>query len=86
MSYARADMPVVEVVWVDANSLRGWHDPDEMLTTTSEGMECRTAGYLFADLDDRIVVVQNQNEPGQLGEAMTIPKVCIRTMQRLAAP
>lgn len=85
MAYSRADMPIVEVVWLDSNSLDRWHNADDLIATVSDGMECRSAGYLLLDAADRIVIVQSQSETGSLAEAITIPRVAVLSLTRLEA-
>jgi hypothetical protein len=56
MAWSKA-LPIVEVVWIDSNMMNGWQPAEDMLRTVREGaMECRTAGYLFDEQDDRVTV------------------------------
>lgn len=86
MTYARSDMPVVEVVWIDSNHMHGWQNLQTIESDTGNDLECRSSGYLFRDNDESVTLVQSTSETGMFDAIQTIPKRCILTMQRLAAP
>ena len=48
-------------------------------------VQCRTAGYLLTKTKKYITVVQNRGEDtGNVGEAMNIPRSCVKRIRRLS--
>lgn len=86
MSYARSDMPVVEVVWIDSNHMRGWQNLHTLETDTGNDLECSSVGYLFRDNAECVTLIQSTSETGMFDAIQTIPKRCIVTMQTIATP
>lgn len=79
-------MAIVEVVWIDSNMANGWHSIEEMMRTVTQGaMACRTAGYLFLDQADRVAIVSSQADNDNVGDAITIPRVAIKSMTVIRA-
>lgn len=83
MTYPAATR-IVEVVWIDSNTIGGWHRTADMLASVTDGaMECRSVGYVFFENDERLVLIGDQNDNDQVAEAMTIPKVAIKSVRDL---
>lgn len=79
-----APMAIVEVVWTDSNMAGGWHSVADMRATVVQGaMECRTAGYLFHEQEDRVTIVCNQADNENVADAMSIPRSAIKSMTML---
>ena len=69
--------PIVLVEWEDAAFTGGWHPKS---VTTSQ---CTTVGYLIEKTKVQVVVALNGCEDGGFGEAMAIPRTCIRSIRRI---
>ena len=85
-----AALPVVEVEWLDSVSVNGWRPVSSIdeLCNEEDAMLQRSVGFLYHDGDDRIVLVRDGGlglDP-ELGDAMAIPKVCVKKMRRLTTP
>lgn len=72
-------MPIVEVLWVDSHTRPGWCQADAV--DALEQCACKTAGYLFRDTEESVVIMQNQSDAGGVGEAMVIPKPMVKSMR-----
>jgi len=74
------DYPMVLVVWQDPQeSSPGWVDRDEFEPRLAI---CHTVGFLYVD-DDPLTVVGSFTDSGQLSDATTIPRGCVRAIVRL---
>lgn len=76
-------MPVVEVEWVDSHTIGGWLTDAETLDAAilANGVFCRTVGYLYRDDEQQgVVVVQDVNGTGNLGQVTIVPKVAVRSV------
>ena len=72
-------MKPVKVRWIDSMSSGGWQSKGDWKPAN---MEVVSVGFLFKDLDDRIVLCQGETEFG-IGEVMEIPKFAITSMRYL---
>ncbi len=77
-------MPVVLAVWIDSNSLSGWHNLATVESETGNEMECRSVGFLFRDNADCITLVQSVSETGTFAAIQTIPRMAIVSVTPLA--
>ena len=83
MAWPKA-MPIVEVVWIDSSHIQRWQSVEELeRELDNDGLECRTTGYLFRDQEDRVTILQSQAECGNVADAMTVPRVAIKSMSVL---
>lgn len=58
----RAPKPIIEVRWMDANSVEGWSDPGEV---EKEGpAPCCTVGYLLAETKDALNITGTMDTQG----------------------
>jgi hypothetical protein len=80
MTYARSGMAIVEVVWIDSNSLSGWHNLTTIEEDTGNEMECRSTGYLFRDNEDCVTLIQSTSETGMFAAMETIPRCAIQSV------
>ena len=84
-------MKLVEVDWIDSSSQWGWKNLDKLRgDCKSRSLLCRTVGYLIADEDDRIALVQSlawvdEKIPPTSGDSMmTIPRMAIVKIRKLS--
>lgn len=83
MAWPKA-MPIVEVVWIDSTATERWITLEEMNAALDDDtLECRSAGYLLRDQDDRITILLSQSSCGNVANAITIPRSAIRKMSVL---
>jgi hypothetical protein len=66
--------PLVEVLWVDCGYVFGWQDIDDYLKETPSFPWCKTAGYLAANDDEKLVVMLTISDNADFCGAMQIPK------------
>lgn len=64
---------LVEIVWWDAYSVEGWGKPDELMQRAEDGCRCTTVGYLLAQDDQRISVIQSTSDGTKGGGLFVIP-------------
>lgn len=83
MTYARPEMPMVLVMWVDSCQMDGWQDVETVERDAGRELECRTVGYLFRDDPHRLTVVQSMSETGMLNAAISIPRVAVLSVVTL---
>lgn len=83
MTYARPDMPMVLVTWVDSASMSGWQSAETVEEDAGSELECRTVGYLFRDSDKCVTVVQSMSETGSLNAAISIPRSAVTAIMPL---
>ena len=76
---AKKKFRLVEVTWIDSAFNQGWRLPKFYVPPA----ECKTVGYLTHDEKDFINVAMNVNDEGGWGEAMAIPRVCVRKIRRV---
>ena len=84
-------MKLIEVDWIDSNSQWGWTNIEKLTDDAkTKPLLCRSAGYLIADEDDRISLIQSMTwhekstSPPASGDSMiTIPRVAIVTIRKL---
>ncbi len=79
------DLRMVEVCWVDSNSCDAWQSVEDTLATMRQSMACRSIGYLLADDPDRVILVGNLNDTGQVCASFAIPRVAITSLVNLSA-
>lgn len=78
---------VVEVLWEDSEHDADWNDLTKVLEDQGS-LECRSAGFLIADKEDRIVLATSvsadaeENEE-QVSAYITIPKRAILWIKEL---
>lgn len=72
-------MPLVEVLWDDSMSHGGWQAP----AAYTWGMACRSIGWLLERTPSHLVLLQSQNEHGQVAEALEIPRRAVRQVRVL---
>ena len=78
-------MKIVEIEWVDSNHAPGWTEIEEtVLFINSLSLKAKTVGYLFAEDDEQVSVVQSvawkykeDGAPSSVDGVMTIPKAAI---------
>lgn len=74
---------IVYVEWVDSDSMHGWNGKHNLKAMATDGLHyCQTAGFLYASLPDRIVIVQSVGE-STVGELMRIPRIAIKKVRDL---
>lgn len=71
------DWPIVEVEWVDSTGHGAWQHYDDW---TLPRMSCRTVGYLFKDLSDRVVIVQSLAALNLVDHQINIPRVAVKSI------
>lgn len=71
------DWPIVEVAWVDSIGCGVWQGREEW---TLKRMIIKTAGYLFKDLSDRVVIVQSLSALDSLDNQICIPRCAIKSI------
>ncbi len=76
-------MRMVCVEWVDSNSWGGWHGKQEMKDDASN-LKCCTVGMLISETAELVNIVQSSSAMGSFDSRMTIPRVAIKRMRRLA--
>lgn len=69
--------PLVLVEWEDSAFTAGWRHGK---VSTSL---CKTAGYLVEKDKALVVIAMNVSDTGSYGEAMAIPRACVRSIRRL---
>ena len=77
MSWPIGDRQMVLVEWIDSNTANGWHDVESMRATVTQDCLCKSVGWLFIEAPDRIVLVPNQSQTGQVADATTIPRLAV---------
>ena len=77
-------MKVVRVSWLDACSYatEGWFPKEANDGESFKALPCVTAGMLYLEDDERIVVILNSNEHC-ISQAQTIPRGCITRIEVL---
>ena len=78
-------MKIVEIEWVDSNHAPGWTEIEETAVfIQSLSLKAQTIGYLFAEDDEQVSVVQSAAwkykkdvTPSSVDGIMTIPKAAI---------
>lgn len=79
-------MKLVMVEWLDACSYyttNGWLSKEDKGPKGFKPVKCITAGLLYLDGSDSIVVLLNQNNKGRFCQAQTIPRSCITRIRQL---
>ena len=71
----------VEVSWVDASCVQGWHGPREALEHMP--MPVKTLGYLVRKTKDFISVTQTQTEDSGRANTMAIPLSWVKKIRTL---
>ncbi len=77
---------MVEVCWVDSSSCDAWQSVEDTLTAMRQSMACRSLGYLLANDPDRVILVGNLNDTGQVCASFAIPRVAITSIVYLERP
>lgn len=74
--------PIVEIEWSDIETTVGWRSKEELDKVKTEPMApCISVGYLVADEDDRVVIVQSATSDSH-SERTVIPKSVITNFTR----
>ena len=80
---------IVEVTWADPCAFApGWEDPKKIKKTDYLPQPCRSAGYVFYEDDEFLVLVGSQNSKNgrmidEIGDGLSIPKVLIKSLVEL---
>lgn len=75
------ELLMVMIRWRDSQTASGWAPASEMLRTVEQhGMKVVTLGFLFAEYEDRVVVVSHQADNGNVADAMSIPRESITSI------
>ena len=74
-------LKAVEVDWIDSATRKGWGSAADH--RGSGPMRCRTTGYLLKRDKHSVVLVQNTDADGHVGDSMTIPASCVKKVWRL---
>jgi len=73
-------LPIVEIVWADANVSGGWRSREEYeKAELSVGL---TVGYLLTKNRSIVTVVQSQ-AGSRVSDSITIPRCTIKSIMRL---
>lgn len=77
----------VEVFWRDSMAQAGWVRPDDLSKDREapDYLNCSSIGYLFAEDENAVTIVQSQNPGGQVGEPLTIPREAVTAIKNLRA-
>ena len=71
------DEKIEEIIWVDSNGRGRWDSIESYMEyAKNENLECKTAGYVVYESDDRVAVVTSMS-PKSYDGMMVIPKVAI---------
>ena len=78
---------VVEVLWVDSEHNAEWDNLTEVLESQGS-LNCRSAGFLIADKEDRIILATSVSDDAEENEEqvsayITIPKQAILWIKEL---
>ena len=78
--------PVVEVEWLDTETMMGWRERGELdLARTAPLLRWLSVGYLVADEADRVDIVQSITADAH-SERTVIPKAVVRKIRRVRMP
>ena len=74
--------PIVEVAWVDSEHDADWSTLTELKESQDHTLECRTAGFLVLEKDDRYVLATSigmakTDIEEQVSAYITIPKQAV---------
>ncbi len=73
-------MRITLVEWLDSSCYNGWH----RFSKENDGIShCITAGVLKYEDEEQIVISLSSSDSGNVGDTMSIPKVCITRMRNL---
>jgi hypothetical protein len=79
---ARPRWPLVEVEWLDAHACGGWETPATYRADAPA--VCCSVGYLLHRTRAALTLVQSCGlTTGEVTDALTIPRGCVRKMRRL---
>lgn len=77
-------MKIVEVHWVDPNSIfHQWTNVDDITGDDLKPKPCRNVGYVYRDDPDVLVLVASDGGD-ELGDGMVLPRGCIVSVTELA--
>lgn len=81
----RSAYPIVELIWVDSFSARGWRTQEEAESMIHEDTEIISCGYLYRENKRKIVLVGSidQQSPGNVNHYHEVPRACVRRMRVL---
>jgi len=69
------------VEWVDSAFVQGWID--RKVAEGHKESNCVSVGILLYENDERITIVQDTSDSGNVGDGITIPKSCIKRIRYL---
>ena len=83
--YVKGAMPIVHVTWHDSIGSSGWHRQAEYSEFVSNPQRiCYTAGFLAKRDGSGVYIAQSQQENGNLGALLYIPRSAIQKVSIIA--
>lgn len=77
-------MPIVEVDWIDSMQHSGWRVESEWKgRIDAHELECRSAGYLYRDDRQSVVLVQSLSRAGSMADMIEIPRRAVRAVRTI---
>lgn len=86
MSVKKSAFRLVEVLWEDSEQGADWGKLEDILTDQGS-LICRSAGYVVADKEDRIIlassITADETYEEHISHYIVIPKSCIESTKEL---
>lgn len=75
-------LEIVQIKWLDAQTFEGWKTDEEITDSLQDSMEVTTIGYMIANNDNYIAVVQSISLETK-DSVLQIPKQCVISINKL---